>query len=544
MSASRVPIGRDTLMMSVGTLLSRLTGVGRLAALAYALGFTRLTDAYNLANTTPNIVFDLVLGGVLSATLIPVFVDRLATRDEAPAWEAISSVVTLVSAVLIGITVVFEVVAPLLVGLYMVGVHGPQVAAERHAAVELLRMFAPQVALYGWIVLITSLLNTRRRFGPPMWAPIANNVVVIAVLLAVHHLMHGMSVLDVDRHPLAFWLLGLGTTFGVLAQLAVQLPGLRAALAGSGDSLGSGLRWHWDPRHEIVTQILRLSGWTAGFVATNQVALWIVLILANRHGGDLSAYNTAYTLFQFPYGIVAVSIMSAMQPELAESWSRRRPDDFRDRVSAGLRAVTAIIVPATVGYVLLARPAVALIVRHGATNADQAHTVATVTALLAIGLPGFSAYQLLIRAYQAMQNTRTPFWLYLLENGLNVVLAFALYPSLGVRGLALSVSIAYTGAAVVAMLDLRERLGRLDGAALLAHAGRVGPPTVVMGLVVALVGALLTGQGSSVLLVRVVLAVGAGAGAYFAVAGMMAVWSGTRRKGPDGRSEDRHRQRV
>ena len=523
------------MLMSAGTLLSRLTGVGRLAALAYALGFTRLTDAYNLANTTPNIVFDLVLGGILSATLIPVFVDRLATRDDGTAWEAISSVVTLVSALLVGITVVFEVAAPLLVALYMVGVHTPQAPAERHVATELLRMFAPQVALYGWIVLTTAVLNTRRRFAPPMWAPVANNVVAIAVFLTVHHLMHGMSVLDVDRHPLAFWLLGLGTTFGVLVQLLMQLPALRQAAAG-------GLRWHWDPHHEVVSRMLRLSGWTAGFVASNQVALWIVLVLANRRSGDLSAYNTAYTLFQFPYGIVAVSIMSAMQPELAEAWARRKRDDFRARVSAGMRAMTAIIVPATVGYVLLARPAVALIIRHGATNAAQAHTVATVTGLLAVGLPGFCAYQLLIRSYQAMQDTRTPFYLYLLENGLNVVLAFALYPSLGVQGLALSLSAAYTGAAVVATLDLRERLGRLDGGALLAHAGRVAPPTVVMGLVVAMVGAVLTGQGSVSLLVRVVLAVGAGGGAYFTVAGMMALWSeGGRRHG---RSEGRHRQRL
>lgn len=519
--------------MSAGTLASRLTGVGRLAALAYALGFTRLTDAYNLANTTPNIVFDLVLGGVLAATLIPVFVDRVATRTEGEAWEAISAVVSLVTVLLVALVVVFEVAAPAVVDIYMVGVHTPQAPAERHAAIELLRMFAPQVALYGWIVLTTAVLNTRRRFAAPMWAPIVNNVVVIVVLLFVHHLMGGMSVLDVDRHPLAFWLLGVGTTVGVLGQLLAQLPSLSRAVRGA------PLRLVWDPGHEIVRHMLRLSGWTAGFVATNQAALWIVLVLANRRSGDLSAFNTAYALFQFPYGIVAVSIMSAMQPELAEAWARRRPAEFRDRVSAGVRAMTAIIVPATVGYVLLARPAVALILRHGATNAANAHTVATVTALLAVGLPGFSAYQLLIRSYQAMQNTRTPFYLYALENGLNVVLAFALYPSLGVQGLALSVSAAYTGAAVVALLDLRERLGRLGGSVLLAHVGRVAPPTVVMGLVVALVGALFTGQTTTTLLVRVVLAVAAGGGAYFLTAGMMAAWSG----GHDTRNHQR-RARV
>jgi putative peptidoglycan lipid II flippase len=522
------PVGRDTLLMSAGTLVSRLTGFGRWAALAYAIGFTRLTDAYNLANTTPNIVFDLVLGGVLAATLIPVFVDRLArpggtVRGEEEAWEAISSVVTLVTVLLVVLTVLFELVAPQLIQIYMVGVHTPAAAAEKNAATELLRMFAPQLALYGWIVLTTALLNTRRRFAAPMFAPILNNVVVIAVLVWVHHALHGMTVSDVDHHHFAFWLLGIGTTAGVLFQLLALLPALRGA--------GLHLRWRWDPGHEVVGRIVRLSGWTFGFVATNQVAFWVVLLLANRKAGDVSVYTTAYALFQFPYGIVAVSIMSAVQPDLADSWARRAVDSFRDRVSTALRAMTAIIVPATVGYVLLARPAVALVVRHGAAGAADSHRVATVTALLSVGLPGFCTYLLVIRAYQAMQDTRTPFFLYLLENGLNVVLAFAFYPSLGVRGLALALALAYTGAAVVALLDLRERLGRLDGGVLLAHAGRVAVPSVAMGLAVAFVGAMITGTGTGALLVHVVLAVVVGAGVYFTVAGVMAAWQ-RRRPGP------------
>ena len=518
--ARTAPVGRDTLLMSAGTLVSRLTGFGRWAALAYAIGFHRLTDAYNLANTTPNIVFDLVLGGVLAATLIPVFVDRLAraatARSEDEAWEAISSVVTLVTVLLVVLTVMFELVAPQLIDIYMVGVHGGAAAAERHAATELLRMFAPQLAFYGWIVLTTALLNTRRRFAAPMFAPIVNNVVVIGVLIWVHHELHGMTVANVDGHHFAFWLLGVGTTVGVLAQLLAQLPALRGA--------GLRLRFRWDPGHEVIGHILRLSGWTIGFVATNQVALWVVLLLANRRSGDVSVYSTAYALFQFPYGIVAVSIMSAVQPDLADCWARQAVDGFRDRVSAALRAMTAIIVPATVGYVLLARPAVALVVRHGASGAADSHRVATVTALLAVGLPGFCTYLLVIRAFQAMQDTRTPFYLYLLENGLNVVLAFAFYPSLGVRGLALALALAYTGAAVVALLDLRERLGRLDGGVLLAHAGRVAVPSVAMGLAVAFVGAVITGTGTGALLGHVVLAVMVGAGVYFTVAGMMAGW--------------------
>ncbi|MHB1912891.1 MAG: lipid II flippase MurJ, partial [Acidimicrobiales bacterium] len=304
--------GKATLYMSVGTLFSRLTGFGRVVALAYALGLThRLTDAYNLANTTPNIVFDFVLGGVLAATLIPVFVERLATRNEAEAWRAISAVVSLVSVLLVVMTAAFEVASPEFIRIYTFGT--AHSAAEDRAATGLLRMFAPQLALYGWIVLSTALLNTRRRFAVPMFTPIANNLLVIFVLLVVRHIAHGMSVGNVSDHPGAYWLLGLGTTAGVVVQLIGQLPALRGA--------GIRLRWVWDPGHQVVRQMLRLSGWTFGFVATNQVALWVVLFLANRRTGDVTVWVTAYTFFQLPVGIAAVSLMSAIQPALADSWA-------------------------------------------------------------------------------------------------------------------------------------------------------------------------------------------------------------------------------
>jgi putative peptidoglycan lipid II flippase len=505
--------GQAALVMSVGTLLSRITGFGRIVALAYALGLThRLTDAYNLANTTPNIVFDFVLGGVLSATLIPVFVERLSTRRPAEAAEAISAVVSLVSVLLVGLTVVFELASPLLIRIYTLGT--PHSAAEIHAATGLLRMFAPQLALYGWIVLTTALLNTRRRFAPPMFTPIANNLLVIVVLVVVRHAADGMNVANTSSHAGAFWLLGLGTTAGVAIQLAAQLPSLRG--------LGLGLSWVWDPGHEVVRRIIRLSGWTFGFVAANQVALWVVLLLANRRTGDVTVWVTAYTFFQLPYGIAAVSLLSAIQPALAEAWARRQRGAFRRRAAGGLRALLAVIIPATVGYLLLARPGLELILRHGATTQAGADRAAVVTALLALGLPGFCAFQLVVRSYQAMTDARTPFLLYLGENAINVIAAFALYPSLGVRGLALSVSIAYSLAAVGGLVSLRGRLAGLEGTRLVRHLGRIGVPTAVMAVAVALVGAVIPGQSSPVLALRVILAVGLGGTVYLGTAGVMA----------------------
>ncbi len=509
--------------MAAGTALSRLTGFARLVALAYALGSTRLADAYNLANTTPNMVYDLVLGGVLSATLIPVFVDRLATRSEEEAWEAISAVSSLVAVVLVGATAVFEALAPLLIHLYTVGNRGGP--AEAHAATELLRVFAPQLLLYGGIFLTTALLNTRRRFGAPMFSPVANNILVIAVLVAVPHLARGLSVTTIDAHPGVFWLLAGGTTVGVAAQLVAQLPSMRGA--------GLRLRWRWDPGHEAVATIVRLSGWTFGFVAANQIALWVVLALANGRSGDASAYIYAWTFFQLPFGVVAVSVMSAIQPDMAEAWALGDVERFRRRLAGGLRSTSAVIVPAAVGYIILAHPIVGLLLQHGRMGASGALTTARILALLSFGLPGFCAYLLLMRAYQAMQDTRTAFFLYLVENGVNVVLAFALYPVMGVRGLAVALAAAYTVATVVAAVDLRRRLSGLEGATLVRYLGRISAAAAAMAVAVALAAAA-TGSGDdSHRLSQVLAGTAVGLLVYFGVAGLLAT-AARRRNGRGG----------
>lgn len=502
----RPALARSTAVMAAGTLASRLTGFGRLAALAYAMGFTRLTDSYNLANVTPNIVYELVLGGVLSATLVPVFVDRMATeQDEEEAWRAVSAVVSAAAAVLVVVTAVFVVVAPLLIRLYTIGTHDPSVGQQRAVATSFLRLFAPQVAFYGMTTLVTAVLQARRRFAAPMFAPVLNNLVVIGVLLALPHVVDDVSLTGFRHDAGARLLLGLGTTAGVGVMAVALVPALLRS--------GARLRWAWEPRHPAVRTILRLSGWTFGFVAANQLALMAVLVLANRRGGDVAAYQAALVFFQLPYGVFAVSIMTALQPELAERWSTGDAAAYGRRVGLGLRSIAAIVVPAAVGYLCLARPVISLALEHGALGSASADTTAGTLALLAVGLPGFCLYLFLARAFQAMRDTRSVFWLYLVENGVNVVLAVALYPSLGVQGLGLAYGLAYTVATGVALVALQRRVGSVEIGSVVRAWVRIAAASAVMATVVVLVAAVV-----EPVLLRAATGVAVGVAVYLLVA--------------------------
>ena len=183
----------------------------------------------------------------------------------------------------------------------------------------------------------------------------------------------------------------------------------------------------------------------------NQAALFVVTILAGSVAGPdpVSSYTYAYAFFQLPYGVVAVTVMSVVTPDLAEKWSTGQQTAFLHRMAGGLRAVLALIIPSAVGMLLLAKPAVALLLGIGHSTPAGTATTGAALAMFALGLPGFCAYLYFVRVLQSMQRTKVAFFLYLVENALNVALALALVHPLGVRGLALSLSIAYTVAALL-----------------------------------------------------------------------------------------------
>ena len=240
-------LARPAAVMAVGTALSRLTGLGRIAAMAYALGVTesRVADSYNLANTLPNVIYELVLGGVLSSVFIPVLVQELRTKDMREAWRSVSSLVTAAMMVLIGLTLVTMLIAPQIIDVFTSRVGGSQGAEQQELASFLLRVFALQIALYGFVGIAGGLLNSHGRFAVPMFAPIVNNLFVIASFIVFAQIVSGTPQLEtVNADATQKWVLALGATGGVAAMAlvfgAVHPPVARPDQAARGSAQPGG----------------------------------------------------------------------------------------------------------------------------------------------------------------------------------------------------------------------------------------------------------------------------------------------------------------
>jgi putative peptidoglycan lipid II flippase len=505
--ADRERIVRSSAAVATGTLLSRLTGLLRVAVLAYAVGRASLADTYNLANSTPNIVYELILGGVLSATLVPLFVEHLERRDD----RATAALFTVAMSVLAVFTAIAMVFAPLIARLYALDTTGSERVAQLHVMTIFTLWFLPQMLFYGLTALATALLNAHRRFVAAAFAPVINNVLVIGVLLAfaqgtVGSRAQWIDVRRISGDPAKLTLLGAGTTAGIAAMAFVLLPVLRHT--------GIHVRRSFNWRHPAVRKMLRLSGWTIGYVVTNQIALLFVLVLAKSGAtGNVSAYLYAYAFFQVPHGLLAVSIMTTMMPELSRSAARGDYAALAHRFRIGLRYLLLLMVPAAMLFIALAQPMLGVLVRGGFRPHDAAVTAGTLQAL-SVGLVAFSVYLYALRAFYALHDTFTPFWINAIENGINVMLAVALFPSLGVQGLALAWSGAYTVAAVVAMVVLRTRVPHPVDRAVGVSAARAVTGTAALAIVAGLLAAAIGHGTADAALVATVVAGVAGIVTY------------------------------
>lgn len=454
--ASRGLLGSSA-VVAVGTGLSRVTGLARTMALAYALGGELLASTYSLANNTPNVIYDLILGGVLAATLIPVMVDRFDRGDR----RSIDALATVLTLLLVGITVVAMLASPLIISLYMAFGEGSGDAAEqRSLAVPLLVLFMPQVLFYGLTALWTAILNARRSFTVPAFAPVLNNLVVIAMLLALPRLAGGNLTFDDVRDDTGLvLLLGLGTTAGIVAMTLVLWPAMRHA--------GIRLRWNPDWRNPALRTVARLSGWTLGYVVANQVVFVVVLGLLYGLPGDqeVAAYTYAWQFFQLPVGLFTVSLMTTFTPELALLATRNALAAYRLRFAQGLRLSLLVVLPTAALLATLAVPVVTVLLQRGEFTASDTEVTASALKWMAVGLPGFTVFLFTMRAFYAFKDTRTPFLLNLGENALQLALSFALVGPFGLAGVIAAFSIGYLVAAVAGLAVLWRRVGGFGTAA-------------------------------------------------------------------------------
>jgi putative peptidoglycan lipid II flippase len=454
-SVSRESINSSVKKMAVGTLVSRILGLVRILVIGYALGIGHTDDAYNLANTTPNILHDLVLGGILSATFVPIFTKKLSTLSSKDAWEQISSVVTLAGIVLITATVLFEILAPVIISVYTIGTKTDFNPATKNLAIELLRFFLPQIMFYGFVGISGALLNCVGKFSPITNSPIYGNIVSILILLEVTLISKNSATFDLASNNKLLFLLGIGTTAGIAVQFLSIVPSLVKSHLP--------LRFNFNFRSEAIREILHMSAWSFGFVVVNQIALFVVLALtASAAVGSVTAYTFGFTFFQLPYWLFAVSIATAVAPKISHFYVLKNLERTKSLVLKSLNTTVGIMLPISAFYLVVATPMISTLFEHGATTSAGVILTADTLKMFSVGLLGYSLFMLTVRILLSMQQAKHVFFIYLFENILNIILAFIFINRLGVKGIALSIAIAYTTSAILGIGILIVKLNGIN----------------------------------------------------------------------------------
>jgi len=459
-------LARSSKVMALGTVASRGTGFLRTLVLVIALGQGTLADAYNNSNTLPNTVYYLMLGGIFTSVVVPMLV-RAAKEDPDRGEGYAKRIYSLGVVCLLAVTVLGTVLAGPIVDLYGSNIKN---AGEHRVMVIFAYFFIPQIFFYGMDSLLGAILNVRGRFGANMWTPVINNVVVIFVALLFMVSDHSTSADTVSSFGLE--LLAIGTTLGIVIQSVSLFPIMWRA--------GFDMKLTFDFRRSEISEIGRMSGWMFGYVAaqwlSNLVAQRVANSAANSaahlahpvtSGVGFSAYSYAYQLFQLPYAIVGISVISALLPRMSGHATDRRYSLVRDDFSKGVRVASVIVVPAAVFLGVLGAPLSELLFAHGHTTTDEARYIGEVFGAFAVGLVPFMFTQLQLRVFYSFRENKTPaiLGMVMLIVGVvgDLVALQVLPPTQTVVGLAFAFDLVTLSGAILAWPLLLRRVGSLDG---------------------------------------------------------------------------------
>ena len=443
--------------MAAGTLASRVTGFLRTFVFVAALGTGPLANDYNNSNTLPNIVYYLMLGGIFTSALVPLLV-KAAKRDPDHGEAYAQRIFTLGVVALFTVTLVATLAAGPLVYLSAAAIKGTQ----HNLMVVWAYFFIPQIFFYGMSSLIGAILNTRGRFAAPMWTPVINNVIVI-IVGGLYVVVFGLHQTPETIPAGAVQLLGIGTTLGVVAQTAALFPSLRRA----------GFRWRpmLGFRPGELAEMGRMTGWMSGYVITQSAANLVVQNIANVAGkhsaSGYSVYTYAWQLFQLPYAIIGISVITALLPRMSEHATTRRYSLVRDDFSIGIRLSAVLVVPAAIFLAVLGAPIGEFIFAYGGSGISGGEHIGVVFGLFALGLVPFMITQLQLRVFFSFRDSRTAAFVGLLMMCVNIaggVIALEMLPAADVvAGLAVAYGVANLVGAVAGWALLLRRVGSLDG---------------------------------------------------------------------------------
>ncbi|WP_242654166.1 murein biosynthesis integral membrane protein MurJ [Klenkia soli] len=459
--------------MAVASLVSRITGFLRTVALTAALGVGLVGNAYDVTNTLPNIVYELLLGGVLTSVVVPLLV-HAQERDRDGGVGYAQRLTTLAMVGLTVLTVVAVLAAPLLTRAY--AITDPE---QVPLANWLARLLLVQIVFYGLGALASAILNARGVFGWPAWAPVLNNVVVM--ITAVVFVLAGgpgeLTPLTITATQV--WILGIGSTLGIAVQAAVLIPQLRR--------VGVPLRPRWGMRGTGLGEVGGLGLWVLGYVAISQVGVLVATRVAQgafAEGGlGPAAFARASLLFQMPYGIIGVALLTALVPRMSRAASRHDVPGVAADLSLGMRLSAVGLLPVTALLAVLAPALTTVAFAHGQTGVAEAREIGIALALGAFGLLPMAVTLLQLRVFYAMKDARTPTLIQLAMVLVRVPLLYAVpvvvEPEHVVAGLMVVTSLTYVTGWIVGNLMLRRTLGTLR------TGGTAGPVLKMLGVSVA-----------------------------------------------------------
>ena len=449
---------KSSAIMAVGTIFSRITGLGRNLLLVAALGTAIVGDTFQVANTIPTVVYILVAGGALNAVFVPQIVREMKKSDGGHAF--VSQLATATFTILAIATAIGVLAAPLVVRLYAAKFGGSGLETEFELTVLFTRYCLPQILFLGLFTLFGQIANARGSFGPMMWAPILNNLVAIGVLIGF--IAVAPNAQDGVISTSAKALLGLGTTLGAFVQAAILIP----VIVKSGVRLRPNFHW------SSLGKSAHLAKWTMIFVLINQAGFMVIVNLATAAsvrakesgidvGVGFTPYQNAHFIFLLPHSIIAVSLVTALLPRISRLAADTQISNVRDEIQQTLLNLYSLIIPAAFAMLFLGQP-IAHLIFAGSNSAD-AGQIGMILSGFALGLIPFCSSYVMLRGFYAFEDTKTPAAITLLMNVVTILCAGISYLVLPIRfitvGIAVSFGIGYLSSSLLARYLLSKRIG-------------------------------------------------------------------------------------